>query len=738
MNPYMPNKKSKVTIKNFRPHQMDPNYAENTWNLLKNAIHEIHRQNASGLSFEELYRNAYNMVLHKYGDLLYRGLREVVHEHLLSVAKQVAAANDQDFLLELQHAWNNHKMSMLMIRDILMYMDRVYVMSNNVPTVYDLGLYFFLEDVARCPDIKDRLLETVLGMIFSERNGELVNTSLLKTLTSMWIDLGVNHQNVYEEDFEAHFLQASARFYQIEAQTYIAQCSCPDYLQKVEMRLREEEVRVNTYLAKGTEPKIRLVVEKELISTQIQTLIEMEGTGLLPMLRARDKQADLARMYRLFFRVRADGGLRILCAAVASYVEEAAKHIVSAYEADPEQYIQQLIDLRSHFNELLDVSFGKDKEFAKAINQSFETAINYNRRSPEYISLFIDEKLQKGFQGMSEEQMAGVLRKVMEIFRFIQEKDVFEKWYKQHLARRLLLSRSISHDAEQSMISSLKSECGYQFTSKLEGMFNDMRTSADIMESFRLSVASGRISLPRNIELNVQVLTTGFWPTQSAGECILPPEVEVCCAKFRDFYLSTRSGRVLTWQTNMGTADILATFNKRRHLLSVSTHQMVILLAFHGNTSLSFAQLAKVTGIASTDLKRNLLLLARVKLLNKEPRTKKFEDTDTFSFNMDFQTRFHRVKIMGANIPKPDTQQREATTHKVEEDRKHHIEAAIVRIMKARKQMEHLQLVNETTRQLQSRFRPNPSVIKKRIESLIEREYIERMPHNHKLYKYIA
>ena len=35
---------------------MDRNYAETTWNLLKNAIHEIHKQNASGLSFEELYR----------------------------------------------------------------------------------------------------------------------------------------------------------------------------------------------------------------------------------------------------------------------------------------------------------------------------------------------------------------------------------------------------------------------------------------------------------------------------------------------------------------------------------------------------------------------------------------------------------------------------------------------------------------------------------------------------------
>jgi len=50
-------KKTKITIKPFR-HQvtMDASYADTTWDLLSNAIHEIHKKNASGLSFEELYR----------------------------------------------------------------------------------------------------------------------------------------------------------------------------------------------------------------------------------------------------------------------------------------------------------------------------------------------------------------------------------------------------------------------------------------------------------------------------------------------------------------------------------------------------------------------------------------------------------------------------------------------------------------------------------------------------------
>jgi len=75
---------------------------------------------------------------------------------------------------------------------------------------------------------------------------------------------------------------------------------------------------------------------------------------------------------------------------------------------------------------------------------------------------------------------------------------------------------------------------------------------------------------------------------------------------------------------------------------------------------------------------------------------------------------------------------------KVEEDRKHLIEAAIVRTMKARKNMQHANLIAEVTKQLQSRFRPYPLTIKKRIESLIEREYLERSGTDRKVYNYLA
>ena len=74
----------------------------------------------------------------------------------------------------------------------------------------------------------------------------------------------------------------------------------------------------------------------------------------------------------------------------------------------------------------------------------------------------------------------------------------------------------------------------------------------------------------------------------------------------------------------------------------------------------------------------------------------------------------------------------------VEEDRKHLTEALIVRIMKSRKQLEHNQLVVEVTRHLQNRFSPSVALIKQRIEKLIEREYLERLHNDWKVYRYLV
>jgi cullin 3 len=74
----------------------------------------------------------------------------------------------------------------------------------------------------------------------------------------------------------------------------------------------------------------------------------------------------------------------------------------------------------------------------------------------------------------------------------------------------------------------------------------------------------------------------------------------------------------------------------------------------------------------------------------------------------------------------------------VEEDRKHLIEAAIVRVMKTRRQLDHNGLLIEVGKILNHRFTPSVQMIKSRIENLIDREFIAKDNDDVKLYYYVA
>ncbi|XP_026468233.1 cullin-3-A [Ctenocephalides felis] len=776
MKSAVPKKEGKMRIRAF-PMTMDEKYVENIWSLLKNAIQEIQKKNNSGLSFEELYRNAYTMVLHKHGERLYTGLKEVVTHHLeTKVREDVLRMLHNTFLQTLNQAWTDHQTSMVMIRDILMYMDRVYVQQNDVDNVYNLGLIIFRDQVVRYGCIRDHMRDTLLGMVMRERKGEVVDRLAIKNACQMLMVLGINSRSVYEEDFERPFLFQSAEFYKGESQKFLSENSASVYIKRVEARITEEAERATHYLDESTEPRIVEVVEDELIKKHMKSIVEMENSGVVHMLK-NTKTEDLSCMYKLFSRVT--DGLKTISDCVSAHLREQGKLLVEEEEAGTNAitYVQNLLDLKDRFDHFLHNSFCNDKIFKQMISSDFEHFLNLNSKSPEYLSLFIDDKLKKGAKGMTEQEIEAVLDKTMVLFRYLQEKDVFERYYKQHLAKRLLLNKSVSDDSEKNMISKLKTECGCQFTSKLEGMFKDMTVSNTIMEEFKNHVGTTGSSL-HGLDLSVRILTTGFWPTQVATpNCNIPLAPRNAFETFRRFYLGKHSGRQLTLQPQMGTADLNAVFYGRnyqprdengtpqaasadtpcsssgasvgsnsgqikKHIIQVSTYQMCVLMLFNNRDRLTYEEILNETDIPARDLIRALQSLAMGKpaqrVLMRNPKTKDIEPSNVFYINDNFVSKFHRVKIQTVAAKGESEPERRETRNKVDEDRKHEIEAAIVRIMKSRKRMSHNVLVTDVTTQLRSRFMPSPVIIKKRIEGLIEREYLARTPDDRKVYTYVA
>lgn len=110
---------------------------------------------------------------------------------------------------------------------------------------------------------KQRLGNAILKQVEKQRNGEVIETSLIKKVIDSLVSLGLDEldstkQNleVYRADFEILFLQATELYYKAESDSYVTENSVVDYMKKAETRLKEEEDRIELYLHPSTRPKV--------------------------------------------------------------------------------------------------------------------------------------------------------------------------------------------------------------------------------------------------------------------------------------------------------------------------------------------------------------------------------------------------------------------------------------------------------------------------------------------------
>eukprot|EP00669_Euglena_mutabilis_P007461 TRINITY_DN2744_c0_g1_i2.p1 TRINITY_DN2744_c0_g1~~TRINITY_DN2744_c0_g1_i2.p1 ORF type:complete len:745 (+),score=305.73 TRINITY_DN2744_c0_g1_i2:43-2277(+) len=725
---------------------LDPGGAKDKWTVVENAIHQIYQQNASTLSFQNLYSTAYTIVLHKHAEVLYAGVEETMTTHIVAEKTKVLQHPDSRFLQELLEQWDGHRTAVSMIRDILMYMDKNYVPQCKKLGVYDLGVRIFGEHMLQDKKASERVQTLTLTIIHQERNGEMApQRMLLKNLTKMMTE--VSKQEVYEPCLEEPFLRDSREYYRLEASTFFAASTVPQYIRKVFKRLEEEADRVARCLDDSTRPKVEQVIRTEMITAYKQQLIEKEHSGCLSMLRDW-KVDDLKLLYECLKQV---DDVQSMVEVIKENLLETGVRFVQDTENNqlPMTIVEGLVELRDKYTELLERAFAVshdgpkvivDKTCELAITKAFEEIVNKNGRFPEYLSLFVDGKLRRTkAQPMRDEEYDAIFDKVLLLFRHLREKDVFEKYYKNHLAKRLLQQKSSSEEAERLFISKLKTEYGYQFTSKLEGMFQDIKLSQEKNEAYRQHCASLGHRPP--LEMVTQVLTTTWWPLPSATPITLPFPVEESARHFKDFYLRQHSGRKLHYQFGMGNADLRLRTPTKVYELNVSTYQMVILLLYNAADGHTFGEIAAQTRIPVPDLRRALASLchgnpkAHPALLLREAAP--VEDQARYVYNADFRSKFVKVKVV-QTVQKETEDEAKETRTKVDEDRKWQLDAVIVRVMKSRKAMEHRQLVMEAVELLKGRFQPSPEDIKKRIESLIEREYLERSPQSRSKYNYLA
>jgi cullin 1 len=625
------------------------------------------------------------------GEELYKLLGEYLSRHLAVVLNESKGHAEEALLGFYIREWTRFTTAAKYVNHLFSYLNRHWVKreidegKKNVYDVYTLHLVKWKDDFFE--NVHAKVMDAVLNLIEKQRNGETIEQSQIKSIVDSFVSLGLDENDskkstleVYRQYFQRPFIDATRTYYENESRQFVAENSVVEYMKKAEARLDEEKARVGLYLHQD--------VAKTLTETCLDVLVTAHSTLLrdeFQILLDNERQEDLARMYRLLSRIKE--GLDPLRSTFENHVRRAGLAAVEkvASEGDsfePKLYVDALLQVHTRYQNLVDDAFNGESEFVRSLDNACREFVNRNRickttttKSPELLARYTDSLLKKGSKAAEESELEEMLVQIMTVFKYIEDKDVFQKFYSKMLAKRLVHVSSVSDDAETSMISKLKEACGFEYTNKLQRMFQDIQISKDLNASYKdwQDKVLDDDDRKRMVDAHYQILGTGFWPLQPpTSDFTAPIEINRTAERFQKFYFDKHNGRKLTWLWQLCKGEVKANYIKNAkvpYTFQVSTYQMGILLLFNEADTLSYSDIQKATNLVPEILDPNLSIFLKAKVLTASPEGAKPEPSTIFSLNYNFKNKKIKVNL---NIQIKSEQKVETDdTHKtIEEDRK--------------------------------------------------------------------
>ncbi|KAL1115891.1 hypothetical protein AAG570_006180 [Ranatra chinensis] len=732
-----------------------------TWGVLQETVKGvITLGNVPRSTWNDRFSDVYSLCVaypEPLADKLYQETRQFLDNHVKSLLEKVVGVGDKNLLRNYYEAWMQYSQGINYLHRLYLYLNQQHIKKQklseaeiiygNPPSdseeqmeIGELGLEIWKRNMIK--PLRESLIKLLLEGIHQDRVGEVLSTpsDIIRGVIHSFVRVQEykkkGNLNLYQKMFEEPFLEATGQYYRREASKYLQECDVSQYMERVTKRLEEETKRSNHFLHHSSFDAVRAKCEDEMVEAHL-SFLHSECEAMV----AEERRGDLRNMYPLL-RATA-GGLGVLVQHVLEHIKAQGLRAVAGLSPPDTvhaQFVESMLRVHKKYKDMIQDVFAGDQAFVGALDKACSSVINHRPnpkqpcRSPELLAKYCDMLLKKSSKGITESEIDDKLANSITVFKYIDDKDVFQKFYSRMLARRLIHQQSQSMDAEETMINRLKQACGYEFTNKLHRMFTDISLSNDLNNKFNSFLKTDGIDL--GINFSIYVLQAGAWPLGQTNltSFAVPPELVSSVQMFETFYHNHFSGRKLTWLHHLCQGELKLGYLKKPYIVTMQTFQMAILLLFEDTDSLSCSEVQTTLQLNTEQFTKHMASLIDCKLL-----TSSFDEQSNetvLRLNFEYTNKRTRLRISTA-LQKESPQELEQTVTAVDEDRKLYLQAAIVRIMKSRKVLKHNALIQEVLSQSKA-FAPAISMIKKCIEALIDKQYIERTPNSSDEYSYVA
>ncbi|KAH3902705.1 cullin CDC53 SCDLUD_000289 [Saccharomycodes ludwigii] len=711
--------------------------------------------------------------------------------HLESYLNTLEKRDNETFLQFYVRRWKRFVIGAHFLNHAFDYMNRYWVQKErsdgkrNIFNIYHLCIFIWKQIIFE--KNKDLLIDEILYLITKERNLQVIDQSLIYGSIESFVTMGIDKHDLkklnlecYIDSFEGRFLEVTEEFWSEHCKNFLSEHTVDEYIYEVERIIKYEELVVNSYLDPHTIKLSSNILNKVLIDEHKE---ELYKTFVL-FLDAQN-ESSIKLLYTLL--KREVNLLPRLAQIFESYVKSFGETAVSTLinetngNVSPKDYIKCLIKVYDTFLSIAKNCFDSEVSFIKSLDNAARMFINVNEfayppgtpssetsKTPEMLAKYSDLLLKRSAknQGLVSDMS---ISDIMVIFKFLSEKDAFEKHYRRLFAKRLIHGTSISDVAEEDVIQRLQNENSMEYTGKITKMFQDIKLSKQLEVEFENAIkVDPDYSRTKYPEFQPFVLAETMWPfPYTKVDFQLPKDLLPTYKGLEKLYASKHNGRILKWLWPLCRGEIQADIGKEGRppfIFTVTLFQMAILLQFNDTAVLTMGEICKKTKLSINEVINNIVPFIKLKLLQQSPPQISALTSLRTEFELAHPYKAAKSKINFANGIKSDvasvllSQQQqqqqqqgnhnlgnladtqddlEETNAELDSERQVFLESCIVRILKKNGKLHHSSLVNECIVMAQERFHPKVSMIKRAIEDLISKEYIQRLEDG-ETYEYLA
>ena len=554
--------------------------------------------------------------------------------------------------------------------------------------------------------------------------------------------------SIQNDWYENYFLGDTLKFSRDKGKGDVQTLSAPEYIVSQLKYLDEEYERQREFINEKFHNKINDINYQNLIGDHMKEIASMD-TGIKKMLETKN-DVQLTNLYKLF---------KLYPASLVEITEEFQPYIKSRgntlYEnkelsKDPKKFIPELISLKKEMDKLVLECFENNNTFQDVKNKAFSLFMKKDVYAKQ-LSNYADFCMRNGFKGKSQEEIDHTLNDIIDLFKCLNSKLVFQNESNKKMSERLIKKLSLSTLSERLFITKLKQEAGVTYVSKMQEMMNDLEKNKNETESYKSMPHKGA---PNGIKLDITVISQSAWEVSKKNmeKIEMPKFLKTCLDDFDAFYIKKHQGQKLLWCLGLSKVEITYLYLRNKNISVSTLPQLLSLLLLEKHGKLSLVSIAQHCGCQTSTIITDIQGLVYNPTFNPQGQpdkglivgtfSKEFKETDEISINKNFTCS--RMKIQTIPLPqkKSATEQKQAELEEAQIIKRYQdniLQATLTRIMKSRigQETSHVWLVNEAAKQIDL-FKAQPQQIKENIEKLIEKNVIKRNDKNRTCYDYIA